>query len=197
MRLTTRSRYALVAIADVALRGSRGPVALSTIGERHGMSLSYLEMLFSALRRAGLITSTRGPGGGYSLARSARDISVADIVLAAEQGKSGQPGPDHDTMTTHQGAMTHALWQAFNQAVVDHLSSVTLADVVANEVAAQLAAGYAADGRPASAATPQNPSPHTPPDRSDRSDPHRPKRQLPRDGVPNSVFALGSAVRAR
>ena len=192
MRLTTRSRYALVAIADVALRGSHGPIALSTIGERHGISLSYLEMLFSALRRAGLVASTRGPGGGYSLGRSARDITVAEIVLASEQGKNGRLAPDHDTMTAHQGAMTHALWQAFNQAVVDHLSSVTLADVVAHEVAAQAAAGYVADGRPASAATPQTRSPPTPPDRS-----HRPKRQLPRDGVPNSVFALGSTVRAR
>lgn len=62
MRLTTRSRYALIAIADIALRGSQGPIALSTIGERHGISLSYLEMLFSALRRAGLVDSTRGPG---------------------------------------------------------------------------------------------------------------------------------------
>ncbi|MFN3439522.1 MAG: Rrf2 family transcriptional regulator [Acidovorax sp.] len=188
MRLTTRSRYALVAIADVALRGSHGPIALSTIGERHGISLSYLEMLFSALRRAGLVASTRGPGGGYSLGRSACDITVADIVLASEQGKNGQLAPDHDTMTAHQGAMTHALWQAFNQAVVDHLSSVTLADVVATQVAA----AYVADGNLASAAAPQTPSSPTPPDRS-----HRPKGQLPRDGVPNSVFALGSAVRAR
>jgi len=192
MRLTTRSRYALVAIADVALRGSHGPIALSTIGERHGISLSYLEMLFSALRRAGLVASTRGPGGGYSLGRSACDITVAEIVLASEQGKNGHIAPDHDTMTAHQGAMTHALWQAFNHAVVDHLSSVTLADVVAHEVVAQATAGYVADGRPAPATASQTPSPPTPPDRS-----HRPKRQLPRDGVPNSVFALGSAVRAR
>lgn len=185
MRLTTRSRYALVAIADIALRGSHGPVALSTIGERHGISLSYLEMLFSALRRAGLVVSTRGPGGGYSLARSACDISVADIVLASEQGKNGQLDVDHDTMTPHQGAMTHGLWQVFNQTVLDHLSSVTLADVVAGQVAA----GCVADGKAASAATPQTPSKST--------SPHRPKRQLPRDDVPNSVFALGSAVRVR
>lgn len=107
MRLSTRSRYALVAIADVALHGSRGPVALSTIGERHGISLSYLEMLFSALRRAGLVVSIRGPGGGYLLARSACDITVADIAIASEQGKNGQIATDHDTMTAHHGAMTH------------------------------------------------------------------------------------------
>jgi len=129
MRLSTRSRYALVAIADVALHGSRGPVALSTIGERHGISLSYLEMLFSALRRAGLVVSTRGPGGGYLLARSACDITVADIAIASEQGKNGQIAPDHDTMTAHHGAMTHTLWQAFSQTIADHLKSITLADV--------------------------------------------------------------------
>jgi len=187
MRLTTRSRYALVAIADVALRGARAPVALSTIGERHGISLSYLEMLFSALRRAGLVVSTRGPGGGYSLARSPRDITVADIALASEQGKSGQPDVDHDTMSAHQGAMTQSLWQAFNQAVVDHLSSVTLADVVAGHSAA----GHIDDGKNASGAT-QYPTSAPPPTHA-----HRPKRQLPREGVPNSVFALGSVVRAR
>ncbi|MDP3226417.1 MAG: Rrf2 family transcriptional regulator [Acidovorax sp.] len=182
MRLTTRSRYALVAMADVAARCSHGPVALSTIGERHGISLSYLEMLFSALRRAGLVVSTRGPGGGYSLARSARDITVADIALASEQGKNGQLATDQDAMTAQQGAMTHALWQAFSQAVVDHLKSVSLADVVAGQVAA----GTLADGTQTSAVTPQPPP-----------QPTQPKRQLPRDDVPNSVFALGAAARTR
>lgn len=196
MRLTTRSRYALVAISDVALRGGRGPVALSTIGERHGISLSYLEMLFSALRRAGLVDSTRGPGGGYSLARGAQDITVADIVLAAEQGKNGQLDVDHDTMTAHQGAVTQGLWQAFNQTVLDHLASISLADVVSGHSAAEPVAQHgaaqapehSASGKPTSAAASSHPR-------------HRPatlpKRQLPRDDVPNSVFALGNAVRAR
>ena len=192
MRVTTRSRYALVAIADVALRGGRGPVALSTIGERHGISLSYLEMLFSALHRAGLVDSTRGPGGGYSLARNAQDISVADIVLAAEQGKNGQLDADHDTMTAHQGAVTQGLWQAFNQAVLDHLGSISLADLVAGHSAAEQgatqAAEHSASGKPASAVAPSHPR-HRPA--------ATPKRQLPRDDVPNSVFALGNTVRAR
>ncbi len=192
MRLTRRSRYALVAIADVALRGGRGPVALSTIGERHGISLSYLEMLFSALRRAGLVESTRGPGGGYSLARSAREISVADIVQASEQGKNGHLDVDQDTMTTHQGAVTQGLWQAFNHTVLDHLSAISLADVVAGHSAAKhdatQAAEHSASGKPTSAAAPSHPR-HKP------APP--PKRQLPRDDVPNSVFALGNTVRAR
>ena len=82
MRLTTRSRFALIAITDVAVRSAKGPVTLASICERHGISLSYLEALFSALRRAGLVVSTRGPGGGYSLARNARDITVADVAQA-------------------------------------------------------------------------------------------------------------------
>lgn len=149
-------------------------------------------MLFSALRRAGLVASTRGPGGGYSLGRGAHDISVADIVLAAEQGKNGQLDVDHDTMTAHQGAVTQGLWQAFNQTVLDHLGSISLADVVAGHSAAEhganQAAEHSASGKPTSAVAPSHP-------RHRQATP--PKRQLPRDDVPNSVFALGNAVRAR
>jgi Rrf2 family iron-sulfur cluster assembly transcriptional regulator len=115
MRLTIRSRCALVAITAVALRCSSGPVALSSVSARHGISLSYL-----TLRRAGLVVSTRGPGGGYSLARSARDITVADISRASEQGKSERIPHDHDAMSVQQGAMTHELWRAFHQTVEDY-----------------------------------------------------------------------------
>jgi Rrf2 family iron-sulfur cluster assembly transcriptional regulator len=179
MRLTTRSRCALVAITDVALHCSGGPVALSTVAARHGISLSYLETLFSALRRAGLVVSTRGPGGGYSLARSARDITVADISRASEQGKSERVPRDHDAMSAQQGAMTHELWRAFHQTVEDYLRSVTLADLVERH----LATGCAVEEPPAAAPTPKRLAP--------------PKRQLPRENVPNSVFALGAAIRTR
>ncbi len=185
MRLTTRSRYALVALADVALRDGRGPVPLATISLRHRISVSYLEMLFSALRRAGLVVSTRGPGGGYTLGRKASDITVADIAHASEQGKSGQTAADYDTMTARQGAMTHALWQQFNQAVSDHLESVTLADVVAGHSAAE----HGACGARTEAAAGQDPT---------ASAPQKPaRRQLPQPDVPNSVFALGTVARAR
>lgn len=182
MRLTTRSRYALIALADVALRDSQGPVALATISERHRISLSYLEMLFSALRRAGLVVSTRGPGGGYTLGRKACDITVADIAHASEQGKTGAPDTGHDSMTARQGAMTHGLWQDFNRAVAEHLESVTLADVVAGH--------SAADPRAAAPTA-------TPPARAATQRPVLPRRQLPAADVPNSVFALGAAVRVR
>ncbi len=122
MRLTTRSRFALTAMVDVALHCGDGPVALSAISERHGISLSYLEILFSALRRAGLVVSTRGPGGGYALAKSAADITTADIALAAEERKTREPAATSDAMSVHQGAMTHELWLAFNQTLLEHLS---------------------------------------------------------------------------
>ncbi len=189
MRLTTRSRYALVALADVALRDGRGPVPLATISLRHRISVSYLEMLFSALRRAGLVVSTRGPGGGYTLGRKASDITVADIAHASEQGKTGQSAADHDTMTARQGAMTHALWQQFNQAVSDHLESVTLADVVAGRSAAE----HMACAARTEAAAGQAPSAS-----ASASAAHKPaKRQTPQPDVPNSVFALGAVARAR
>ena len=110
MRLTTRSRFALTAMTDVAVRGVHGPVTLASVHERHGISLSYLEIIFSALRRARLVMSTRGPGGGYSLARSPRDITVADIAMASEQWAAGPASQDSDSMSADQGAMTHALW---------------------------------------------------------------------------------------
>ena len=88
MRITTRGQLAVSAMTDLALRQKMRPVALSTISARQGTSLSYLEQLFSALRRAGLVDSTRGPGGGYTLARRADQVSVAEIILAVENLKA-------------------------------------------------------------------------------------------------------------
>ena len=181
MRLTTRSRFALTAMTDVAMRCPSGPVTLSSISARHGSSLSYQEALFSALRNAGLIVSARGPGGGYSLARSAQDITVADITLASEQWKTGKTtAQNRDAMSPDQGAMTHALWLAFNQTVVEHLRGVSLADLVNQH--------QAVPGLPQE----QPPAPTT-----SRRRAVPPKKQMPQDGVPNSVFALGTLARSR
>ena len=180
MRLTTRSRFALTAMVDVALHCGDGPVALSAISERHGISLSYLEILFSALRRAGLVVSTRGPGGGYALAKSAADITTADIALAAEERKTREPAATSDAMSVHQGAMTHELWLAFNQTLLEHLSSVPLAELVEQH----LATGYVPQKKPVPVPAPKH-------------YPVQPQRQLPPEGVPNSVFALAAAMRWR
>lgn len=180
MRLTSRTRYALVAITDVAIRGTRGPITLSSISKRHSISISYLDMLFGALRRAGLVVSTRGPGGGYTLARSASDITVADIAEAFEQKKTGTPATDHGAMSEQQGAMTHELWLAFNQTVEDFLKSVTLADLVKQALAAGLVSGEKSVSVPAP-----------------RRQQALPKRLMPREGVPNSVFELGSVLEMK
>ena len=91
MRLSTKSRFAVTAMIDVALREDRGPVALAAISERHQISLSYLEQLFSKLRQAGLVESTRGPGGGYSLGRNPEKISMADIMEAVDAPTTRSP----------------------------------------------------------------------------------------------------------
>ena len=118
MRITTRGQLAVSAMTDLALRQKMRPVALSTISARQGTSLSYLEQLFSALRRAGLVDSTRGPGGGYTLARNTDQISVAEIILAVENLKSD----DMQSLAAGQAAqvnwMTGELWCSFNARVM-------------------------------------------------------------------------------
>ncbi|MBX9632700.1 MAG: Rrf2 family transcriptional regulator, partial [Burkholderiales bacterium] len=85
MRLTTKGRFAVTAMIDLALRDGQGPVTLADISERQKISLSYLEQLFGRLRRQGLVNSTRGPGGGYTLAKKTADVSVADVILAVDE----------------------------------------------------------------------------------------------------------------
>ena len=127
MRLSTKSRFAVTAMIDVALREDRGPVALAAIGERHHISLSYLEQLFSKLRQAGLVESTRGPGGGYSLGRAADKISMADIVGAVDAPLPQEPGGDASSW------MHSELWSNVNDKMRDHLQSITLRQLVAEQ----------------------------------------------------------------
>ncbi|MFY3386768.1 Rrf2 family transcriptional regulator [Paracidovorax sp. MALMAid1276] len=174
MRITTRGQLAVSAMTDLALRQKMRPVALSTISARQGTSLSYLEQLFSALRRAGLVESTRGPGGGYTLARRADDVSVAEIILAVENLKGDELSGTESTQAAQVKSMTGELWTTFNTRVMDYLQSVSLQDLVAQ----QLAKGLPQDAPPAPAAKP-------------RLAP-KPRPLMARAGVPNSVFALGS-----
>ena len=178
MRITTRGHMAVSALIDLALRSSMRPVALSAISARQGISLSYLEQLFSALRRAGLVDSTRGPGGGYTLARRAEQISVADIVLAVENLQAD----DLQNLGTGQAAqvkaMTGELWSSFNAQVLDYLRSVSLQDLAAQQLERGVPASEEA-ARPAPAA----PRPRLS---------AKPRPLMARAGVPNSVFALGT-----
>ena len=135
MRLTTKGRFAVTAMIDLALRQGKGPVTLSGISQRQAISLSYLEQLFGKLRRHEIVESIRGPGGGYSLARKADKVTVADIIIAVDEpldatqcgGKDNCHGADPSTGAR---CMTHELWATLNEKMVDYLDSVSLQDLV-------------------------------------------------------------------
>src|SRR5258708_16584475 len=132
MRLTTKGRFAVTAMVDLALRQNRGPVTLAAISERQHISLSYLEQLFGKLRRATLVSSVRGPGGGYKLARGAQEITVASIVSAVDEPLDATQCGGKENCHADKRCMTHDLWATLNAKMHDYLSSVTLADLVAH-----------------------------------------------------------------
>lgn len=130
MRLTTKGRYAVTALLDLALNEDKGPINLADISERQGISLSYLEQLFSKLRKKSLVSSVRGPGGGYLLGRSKSEISIASVVDAVSesmdatkcQGKTGCQQGDE--------CLTHHLWQDLSSQIHDFLDGISLQTLV-------------------------------------------------------------------
>ena len=139
MRLTTKGRFAVTAMVDLALRQNRGPVTLAAISERQHISLSYLEQLFGKLRRAKLVSSVRGPGGGYNLASPTQNISVASIVTAVDEPLDATQCGGKENCHDERRCMTHDLWATLNEKMYDYLSSVTLADLVAHQSGKQVA----------------------------------------------------------
>ena len=135
MRLTTKGRFAVTAMLDLALRASGGPVTLAGISERQGISLSYLEQLFGKLRRAELVDSVRGPGGGYTLAKTTIDISVADIITAVDEPVDATQCGGRENCRGNQRCMTHDLWTNLNVTIFDYLSKVSLASLVEQQKA--------------------------------------------------------------
>jgi Rrf2 family iron-sulfur cluster assembly transcriptional regulator len=133
MRLTTKGRFAVTAMIDVALNGTRGPVTLAAVSERQRISLSYLEQLFGKLRRHGLVESVRGPGGGYNLARPADQVSVADVILAVDEPIDATQCGGRENCHDDRRCMTHDLWAALNAHIFSFLRSVTLAQLVAEQ----------------------------------------------------------------
>ena len=115
MRLTTKGRFAVTAMVDLALRQNRGPVTLAAISERQHISLSYLEQLFGKLRRASLVSSVRGPGGGYNLAQPAGGITVADIVTAVDEAMDATQCGGKENCHDDKRCMTHDLWATLNE----------------------------------------------------------------------------------
>jgi len=133
MRLTTKGRFAVTAMLDLALHATDGPVPLAGISERQKISLSYLEQLFGKLRRRHLVESVRGPGGGYHLARDAAGITVADIIRAVEEPIDSTQCGGRENCRENQRCMTHDLWEELNSTVQGFLAGVSLANLVAQQ----------------------------------------------------------------
>lgn len=133
LKLTSRGRYAVMAMVDLAGHEEGTPLSLSTIAERGNLSLSYLEQLFAALRRHGLVKSHRGPGGGYVLARPAKTIMISEILIAAEDSAPGKRSAESKDERTGN-AQTQALWGHLGQILQSVLSRVTLQEVAAQRV---------------------------------------------------------------
>jgi len=130
MRLTTKGRFAVTAMIDLALRQHHGPVTLASISERQRISLSYLEQLFGKLRRRHLVASTRGPGGGYTLGKPMNEVSVAEVILAVDEPIDATQCGGKENCDNDQRCMTHDLWANLNHVMVDYLRSVSLHDLV-------------------------------------------------------------------
>lgn len=131
MRLTTKGRYAVTAMLDLALHADRGPISLADISKRQGISLSYLEQLFSRLRQSGLVSSVRGPGGGYRLARAGGDIYVAQIVDAVNESVDATSCGGNSDCAGGEQCLTHYLWCDLSEQIHNFLNGISLADLVA------------------------------------------------------------------
>src|SRR5690349_15906269 len=130
MRLTTKGRFAVTAMIDIAMNSTKGPATLAGVSDRQKISLSYLEQLFGKLRRHALVESVRGPGGGYHLARSAETISVADIITAVDEPIDATQCGGRENCHDDRRCMTHELWAGLNSHIFGYLRSITLAELV-------------------------------------------------------------------
>ena len=148
MRLTTKGRFAVTAMMDLALRDSSGPVTLAEISSRQKISLSYLEQLFGKLRRHGLVDSVRGPGGGYRLARDTSRISVAEIILAVDEPIDATQCAGKENCRDEQKCLTHDLWATLNDRIFEYLEGVTLRQLVENHRARESGVTPVHDMRP-------------------------------------------------
>ena len=175
MRLSTRGRFAITAMIDLASRQTPAPVPLQDLAVRHRISMSYLEQMFAKLRlrSEGLVTSTRGPGGGYTLGQRTDAITVADIIGAIEDSADTRPKEALRETSASAQEMTQDLWDALQSTVVAYLRTVTLHSLAAE----QMAKGFQADERKV----------------VQKGVFQKPRPPVARPGTPNSVFALAQA----
>jgi len=131
MKLTSKGRYAVTAMLDVTIHAAYGPVSLADISERQAISLSYLEQLFSKLRKNGLVISIRGPGGGYRLGRCSAQIAVADVISAVNESVDATKCQGKGNCQGGEQCLTHSLWQGLSQRIEEFLQNISLAELVA------------------------------------------------------------------
>ncbi len=133
MRLTTKGRYAVTAVLDLVLHQDNGPVSLAAISERQCISLSYLEQLFAKLRRNNIVSSTRGPGGGYTLTDEVDEVSVSDIILAVDETYKMIDCDENDGCHGEYQCLTHDLWQELSSEIRSFLDGITLSEIMSQE----------------------------------------------------------------
>ena len=132
MRLSTKGRYAVTAMLDLAINGQDGPVTLAEISENQGISLSYLEQLFAALRSKQLVRGVRGPGGGYYLGRAADEVSIANIICAVDEWVEFTRCRGKENCHGGKRCLTHSLWNDLSERIYMFLEDITLADLIEN-----------------------------------------------------------------
>ena len=130
MRLSTKGRYAVTAMIDLAINDKQGPTTLADISYCQGISLSYLEQLFAKLRKADLVEGLRGPGGGYRLGMPSSEISMADIILAVDENMDSTQCKGKEDCNEGDRCLTHELWQDLSSQIQDFLSGISLAEIV-------------------------------------------------------------------
>lgn len=131
MKLTSKGRYAVTAMLDVTIHAAYGPVSLADISARQEISLSYLEQLFSKLRKHGIVISIRGPGGGYRLGKCSAKISVADVIRAVNESVDATKCHGKGNCQGGEQCLTHSLWEGLSQRIEEFLQNITLAELVA------------------------------------------------------------------
>lgn len=130
MRLTTKGRYAVTAMLDLAVHAIDGPITLADISQRQGISLSYLEQLFAKLRKQELVSSARGPGGGYRLSRGSNEINVAEIITAVDEKVSATRCSGEEGCQNGERCLTHQLWTDLSDLLYNFLEGITLGQLV-------------------------------------------------------------------
>ena len=139
MRLTTKGRYAVTAMLDLAIHDHKGPITLADISQRQGISLSYLEQLFSKLRKNGLVSSARGPGGGYRLSRDAKEIAVVDVITAVDEKIDARRCEGKGNCQDNDSCLTHELWCDLSDKIFEFLSGISLGTLVENRAIQEVA----------------------------------------------------------